>query len=100
MGRPDLILPEGGNYITSLHIRADQQGQDFLNVYRKFNTDFVEAYGTFLKRVHRTPEIVEGAESGNKANEASADLDKETTGAQGTSEEGSNEDIEKEELYE
>ncbi|KAG9316185.1 hypothetical protein JVU11DRAFT_2206 [Chiua virens] len=52
MGRPDPISPEEGNHITSLHIGADQQGRDFSDVYGKFDTDFVEAYGTFLKRVH------------------------------------------------
>ncbi|KAG9316950.1 hypothetical protein JVU11DRAFT_3036 [Chiua virens] len=51
MGGPDPLDPQGGNIITTLHARKTKEGLDFVEVYPKFDSEVVDAFGEFLSHV-------------------------------------------------
>ncbi|KAF8440265.1 hypothetical protein L210DRAFT_876828 [Boletus edulis BED1] len=48
MGGPNPLDPKGGNVITSLHSGRMKNGHDFSQLYPKFNSEVVDAFGEFL----------------------------------------------------
>ncbi|KIK78537.1 hypothetical protein PAXRUDRAFT_28591 [Paxillus rubicundulus Ve08.2h10] len=51
MGGPDLLSPEEGNLITSLHVGQNKYGNDFSEACPKFNTKVIDTYVEFLLNV-------------------------------------------------